>query len=535
MSSDVIEFDFKEADTIYKLLQCMNYATGFFANKPILDYATGFQMMIFENIFCWFYKDLDELGFRKKLIEEVYLEIGRKAGKSFLCAVIEILIMLRSDKFAQTACAGKTRDISSLVRNSISEIIQASPLIKKHFKITRDKITCKLNDCTMKHLSGEANNINGLLLSSYIVDEVCNQEDSSIIDALKLSMMNTKTRLAIYISTQYANPKNAFNDLIDYHKSILDNSQSEIINTFGLLFELDNGDNYEDEINWYKCNPLQMSMENGRQFLRSEFNKGKSIPSAMTEFRIKILNERIADSTNTKYMDMNKFNKCIVKQSPIDITNRDCFVGLDFSSKIDLSGATIQIPFIRESDNKLCHIIFNYSFVPNDECLVMHQKVDKMPFLAWKDKYVFTTNTPIIDQDFIIDFIKDIIKKYNLNVLGWCVDPHNASLTTTRLLAEGEQVFEIFTSHKHLNETTEGFRAEVISENIYVMDNPCFNWQMNNAFVETDKNGYIKIDKKKQRYRIDNVDSTLNSNKLAMYWKPTVDLESEIMSGRFSF
>jgi phage terminase large subunit-like protein len=80
-------------------------------------------------------------------------------------------------------------------------------------ELTRDRVECKLNECTMKHLSGEANNINGLLLSSFIVDEVANQEDASIIGALKLSQMSTKDRLSIYISTQYDLEINAFNDL----------------------------------------------------------------------------------------------------------------------------------------------------------------------------------------------------------------------------------------------------------------------------------------------------------------------------------
>lgn len=274
-------FDFKECETIYKLLGLINYATGFYANKPIIDYAAGFQMMIWENIFCWYYNDLSETGSKKRLIEEVYLEIGRKSAKSFICAVTEILIMLTSPKFSQHAIAGKTRDISSLVRNAIVEIIMASPSITKHFKITRDKIMCKLNESTTKHLSGEANNINGLLLSSFIVDEVANQEDASIIGALKLSQMSTKDRLSIYISTQYDLEINAFNDLLDYHKTILNGIDTDTINTFGLLFELDEGDDFNDESNWIKSSPLQMDMEDGIKFLRQEYKKGLTIPSAM--------------------------------------------------------------------------------------------------------------------------------------------------------------------------------------------------------------------------------------------------------------
>ena len=56
--------------------------------------------------------------------------------------------MLRSSRFAQHGLGGKTREISSIVKQATTELIKASPLISKYFKITRDKITCTLNECT---------------------------------------------------------------------------------------------------------------------------------------------------------------------------------------------------------------------------------------------------------------------------------------------------------------------------------------------------------------------------------------------------
>ena len=207
-ADDTIYFDYNEAKIIYQLLELVNYSTGFYAGEPVINHIAGFQAMILENVFCFRHKSNN-----KRVIEEVYLELGRKSGKSFIASLIEIIIMLRAEEYSQTACGGKTRDISSLVRNMVVELINSSPYIKKHFKITREQITCKLNNCTLKALSGEADNLNGKLLSSFIVDEVANMADSSVIDALKLSQMSTNTRLAIYISTQYSNPHNVFNEL----------------------------------------------------------------------------------------------------------------------------------------------------------------------------------------------------------------------------------------------------------------------------------------------------------------------------------
>ena len=74
--------------------------------------------------------------------------------KSFLTALIEVLILLRAAKFSQSGIGGKTRDISSLVKNAVIELIKSSPAISKYFKITRDKITCLINEATLKNFSG---------------------------------------------------------------------------------------------------------------------------------------------------------------------------------------------------------------------------------------------------------------------------------------------------------------------------------------------------------------------------------------------
>lgn len=529
-ADDEIYFDYKEAEIIYQLLELVNYSTGFYAGEPVIRHLAGFQAMFLENVFCWFYKD-DSCGHKKRVIEEVYLEIGRKSGKSFLCALTEIIIMLRADEYSQTACAGKIRDISSLVRNMVVELINSSPYIKKHFKITRECITCKLNNCTLKALSGEADNINGRLLSSYIVDEVANMSDSSVIDALKLSQMSTKTRLAIYISTQYANPQNVFNELINYHKKIL-KGELKVRNTFGLLFEMDEGDNYEDERNWYKASPLQMSLEDGRQFLRGEFNKGKSVPSAMREFRIKILNEQLVERTES-YIDMKDYKKCVVDNTPFDINGATCFIGIDISKIIDTTGVSFVFPYM--DNGVLKQYVEVYNFLPNEDSLIEHSKTDKIDYLACRDRgEIITTNNVIIDQQFVINFCLEKISKYNLKVGGFCVDPHNSSLFVTEIEKQGFEVFIIYQSAKHISEPIETLKGQIKEQRVLFKKNQFLEWQFSNCKVITDTQGYSRLDKFSQKCnRIDGVASTLDALKLSFYYKPPKDLNEYILSDDF--
>lgn len=470
LHSDLIEFDFKEAEIIYKLLRCMNYATGFFANSPIIDHVTGFQMMIWENIFCWYYKKLDENGFRKRVVEEVYLEIGRKSSKSFICGVTEILIMLRSPRFAQTATAGKTRDISSLVKQATIEIINASPIIKKHFKITREKIECKLNNSTMKALSGEADNINGLLLSSFIVDEVANQENGDIIGALKLSQMNTKDRLSIYISTQYDLEINTFNELIDYHKNILNGVDEDVINTFGLIFELDEEDDFNDPSTWIKASPLQMTMQNGIDFLKSEYKKGLSVPSAMREFRIKILNQRLTGCQNEPYIKFESWkNGCIEN---IDLKGKEVIVGCDASLSIDLTGVSIMY----EENGE--YYLKSHAFLPENTLPERREKIN----YRHMESLGYCTITPgdIVDYNILEQYIRDIESKYNCKIKCIVTDPFNITATMQKL-SEDYNVVLLKQSYSALSPPIKAFRDDVYKGLMHYEKNKLLDWCMTNT------------------------------------------------------
>ena len=485
-----IEFDYSIAEKIYKLLLVINYATGFFAGEPIIKHIHGFQAMVIENLFCLYWKERDSLGFRKKVIEECYLEIGRKAGKSFLSGLINLLLMLTSDKYSQFACAGKTREISSLVRNAVVELINSSPVIKKHFKITRDKITCKLNDSTMVHLSGEADNINGKLLTAYVCDEVANMKDSGVVDALKLSQMSTKTRMAVYISTQYGNPISVFNDLIDYHKKILDGVDNNSRNTFGLLFELDEGDNFKDERNWYKCNPLQMGLENGREFLRQEFNKGLIIESAMNEFRIKILNERINKTIGEAFTDFKIWKKCEVDK--INFEGKEVVLSADLSISIDLSS----INATYKEDNK--YYSMSWGFLGEESLIERREKFDYRE--SERRGECFINKGRVIDYESIREFIVNFEKDYKCKVKCLITDPYNA--TDLMKSIEKQVSFDIIymmQSYKNLSLATKEMQRAILEERYYHGKSKLYDLHIVDTQLSVGKSGDVMIDKASAR------------------------------------
>lgn len=481
-------FDEKECNIVYGFCKLINYATGFYAGEPIYNHMAGFQFFILENIFCWKSKDNDY----GRLVEEVLLEMGRKSAKSFISGLVELIIMLRSPKFAQHAIAGKTRDISRLVKESMKELILASPAIKKYFKITREMITCTINHSTSKALSGEANNINGLLLSTYIVDEVGNQENGDIIGALKLSQMSTNTRLAVYISTAYDLEVNIFKDMIEYHKSIL-RGDLEVENTLSLLFELDEKDDYKDEANWIKASPLQMSMENGIQFLRGEYQKGLTIPSAMREFRVKILNQWLSNNEEEAYLDLKAFKRGAV--SEIDFTDKEVVVSLDLSLTTDLTG----IDMMYEEDGK--YYLKAVGILPSES---LKRRREKFDYRAAQDRdECIITDGDIVDYNYVESYIRQIEDSYKCRIKCIVCDPYNATQMMLSL-AEDYDVVELKQTITNLSPPTKEFRNEVYKGNIVYEKSKLLEWNVNNAITRKDRNENEALDKaNKNKQRID--------------------------------
>ena len=163
------------------------------------------------------------------------------------------------------------------------------------------------------------------------------------------------------------------------------------------------------------------------------------------------------------------------------------------------------------------YVLWTHSFIPTADKLREHIIKDKMPYDAWERLgYLTLTNTPIVDQNFVMRYVLDECERLKLDIQCLCFDPANASKIMMDLSDQGYNVEEVFQSHKSLNESTQTFREQVFAGNVAYTHNPLLNYAMSNAVVRTN-NGLIKIDKDASTKRIDPVDATLGAFKLALY------------------
>ena len=513
----------ESAQNIVDWFALLRHSKGVLAGQPII--LTDWQKFRICQLYGWRRK---KNGYRR--FKKSFTEVARKNAKSQEeagIALYEISVTAtKNNEVCEEYTAGVKRDQSKIVFNEAELMLRGSPLRQK-FDIKRDEIKHAKTGSFIKALSkedgksGDGTNPAGLIIDEY------HQHPTTEFYDLGLGS-NTKEPLLMIITTAgvdltypcYVTEYTYCSKVLDPN---VDVENEEYLIDICEMDEEDyrNLDNLENEELWKKANPIRMTYDEGIDKIRGEYKIAKEIPEHMTAFLTKCLNGWVQAQENG-YMDMAKWKACQVDKLPVDTKGMSVYVGFDMSAKIDLTSVAFILPFKSEEKDAegekiIKYIIYSHSFIPNREKLTERKRKDKADYDAWERMNLLTvTDTPIVDQNAVMKYVKDTCKEHEWNIECLCFDPANAAKLMMDLSDEGYEVEEVYQSHKSLNESTQGFREQVYSGNIIYTYNPLLNFAMSNAVIRKNQ-GLIKIDKDATTQRIDPVDAILCAYKLALY------------------
>lgn len=166
-----------------------------------------------------------------------------------------------------------------------------------------------------------------------------------------------------------------------------------------------------------------------------------------------------------------------------------------------------------------------------------HIGTDLAPYDLWESKELITvtggTSDFKNDYKFIISHLKELVKEYDLIILGIGIDPHNADGILADLEEFGCPVLVITQTAKFLNDATVDVQLAIKSEKVeYNEENELLTWSATNAKVIKTYYDDIKIDKEPNAKfkRIDPIDAIIDSHTVYMKNKDSepVDLNKEI-------
>lgn len=494
-------FDTKKALDHIEFLQLLKLTGDF--------YGQSFVLLPWQERIIWdVYGTVDSNGLRQ--YQYVYLEVPKKNGKTEMVAGIALDHLVNDPPGGQIYCCAAEREQASLVYNAAKQKIEQDEYLCEILNVVDSKkeIHNIETGTFIKVLSAEAYSKHGLNPTVVIFDELHAQRNRELWDTMTFGAGAARKEPLWWVITTAGDDPDRKSIGWEIHKQARRIVDGELIDPtwYVKIYSAPENTDIFDEQVWYDANP-SLGVSISIEAVRKEALAARNSEAAERLFRWLRLNQWVAlkrigwlpitlwdDTTTAKWCRANMLKEY-------------CFVGIDLSSKIDLTAATLLFPPQGDCDEwRFAHD----GWLPEDN-MKERVKRDHVPFDKWvKDGFLKATPGGVVDYA----YIKNTIERYEIeyNVKYYCGDPWHLEILRQLLPREiANKFIEIPQTMAGMStgmgELERLFRAKEISHEI----NPLGRWSFGNVTVATDGNENIKPMKNRSIERIDPTVSLVNA------------------------
>ncbi len=491
----------KEWERIKGILTLMMHPdTG----KNMLMSLEPYALWLIMAVFCTFRNDN-----RRRLYTTALLEISRKNYKTFTSAVIFIIAMLCEARFSRLFSVAPDYKLSSELRLAVRKIIKVSPLLVKHFKITREMITCQLTDTEYTPLAYSNDRMDGKLATIFLADEA-GALDSYPVEAMRSSQITLKNKLGIIISTQYPNENNVLIDEIDLAKKMLDGIV-EIDSVFALLYEPDDElikDWETDDRVIYQSNPVAVRNPDVFDEIKKMRTMAVLYENKRENYLCKHNNIRYKGVGSEGYVNIDAVRLCTYEH-PVDWWNgRTVYLGVDLSQTDDNTA----VAMVTSDDEGLIHAAV-FGFIP-EERIDIKSKNEKIDYRRCiREGCCYSCGDEVIDYGFVEDFILHLEEKFGVTVADAGFDRYNAISTVQKLEAADNPInCTLVKQHSSvLHPATKLLKEYILSQKFRYEKNILLENSFENARCTEDTNLNKYVNKKRSAGKVDMVVALINA------------------------
>lgn len=493
-------FDHKKMLIVENLLKIMCFATGIgVVGKRIYDGLEDFQAFFIANIFGWRCKS-DAGKFRYR---EGILFVPRKNAKTFLVAVVIIVLMLTEERYSEFYSICLDRDLAGEVKKAIRQIIEASPALTEYFRIPKTlsgRVECSLTHSFYQPRTAEANRNNAIRPSAFIADEYGAMRDNSNVAAMKSGQLSVKNPLMFKVTTAYAEDKSIMLDELDYLKKIYAGTEVDD-RLFSLLYYAPE-EHLWDDTGLYMANPLRVQ-ENYKEIQDSRA-KALAKPSEREEFLTKHMNHFVPSNSGEEFIGIDSMKKCR-NATLFDWTGRDVYVGIDLAMTND----NCAVAMVCADGDKIAAKA--WSFIPADKIDSKSQmeRTDYKRFIQRGS--CFPCGDEVVDYGFIERFIMELPEQFGVNVVQIGYDRYNCISTASKLDAAGFECVEVKQHSSVLHPPIKLIRDSVLSGNFGYDADPQYESNFQSARALYDNNMNMYLSKKKSKGKIDMLMATVDA------------------------
>ena len=503
------EFVLSEAkyNKICKILKLLIMPKGLNKGKSMIDCLAGFQWALIVGVLCVVYR----ADPRKRRYQNAVLEIARKNGKTFIVAVIFIILLLTEDRFSKLYSVAPDGTISRAIKSEIEEILDCSPALagtyqgRVKFKKLRDYIKCSITDNVFYPLNYSRNRMDTRQPAVFLVDETGALPNVYPIEAMRSGQIQVFNKLGFIISTKYPTMFNPLEEEVASAKKILDGLKDDK-RTFALLYEPDDTKNWmdNDEI-LYHSNPLALEIPEILEDLKKKRQDAIDIPSRRENFLTKHCNIVYQGVGTENYIAIEDLQKCKVNE--IDWTGRNVYIGYDLSMTTDNS-AFAMAAYDENTGGVVADV---YAYIPADR-LEEKSKLERIDYKEFVSSGKCTAcGDRVIDYSVIEKDILNIEEKFGCNVVGVGYDRYNAMSTAQKLEAEGLETIIVRQHSSVLHAPIKWLEELILQGKFAYEENKLLEINFENARCTYDTNLNRYINKKRSIGKVDMLMALINA------------------------
>lgn len=488
----------KRIKLIEGLTGLMVMPKGLQRGKLVRDCLVGFQWLFIIAVLCTMYRDNPT----RRKYETAILEIARKNGKTFLVAVLFILLMLLEPNFSRLYSVAPDGALSREVQTAIREIIACSPALQEKFKIRRDDILCKINQNQFFPLNYSNSRLDGKLPNVFLADEVGALPNNYAVEAMRSGQLTILNKLGCIISTKYPTVNNPFEDEVQVGMRALDVGGDESI--FCLLFEPD------DKKKWMsndrileQANPLAMELPVMMEDLKRKRAAAIASPKKRENFLTKHCNIIYSGMGTETYVAIDAVKECECEK--IDWEGRDVWLGVDLSISTD----NCAVAMVAEEDGDVYGHVMVFYPAEREEEKMMEEKVDYRRMR--REGLCIACGDQTVDYGRIEEYVLGLEEQYGVHIQGIGYDRYNALSSAQKWEREGYETTIIRQHSDTLHPPTKLLKELILGKHFHCEKNELLEENFQNARCNEDTNKNMYVNKKKSRGKVDMVVALINA------------------------
>lgn len=466
-------FDRELAERACRFVQLLPHSSGDLAGQKLK--LEPWQAFAFSSIFGWVTKKTKKRRFR-----EAYIRVARKNGKSFFAAGIgTYMFCADGENSAEVYCGATTMAQAKKVFTPARQMADRLPSLRSKFNISVwvDSLT-RPDGSLFAPIAGKPGD--GDSPHCAIIDEYHEHDTDHMYEAMTLGMGARSQPLTLIITTAGTSLESPCYDKDKQVKEML-NGHVPNDRLFGLIYELDEGDDWTDPTNFIKANP-NLNVSISYDDLLAEMEVAKQVPRKVNAFKTKRLN--IWVSGKAAFYNMTQWHAAADKSLRYeDFVGEDYFLGLDLAQRLDLN-AGVGV-FVREIEGKKHYYCIRPKFwVPEDTVRSTDPKIAKTA-----DRYVKfvemgaleATDGAEADYREILASIIDLQEIDKVRVSEIPIDPSGATALSHELQDHGFEPISIRQDYTNMSPPMKELEAALAGGRFHHDGNPVLSWCISNV------------------------------------------------------